>query len=190
MRWTVRKTAFALLLSAAAGYSGSGMAGNWLPTQSSSDAGIREQLQNAHWVADGPKTAKKVIYVFTDPDCPFCNELWKAMQAAHPSDIQVRYLLVAVIDEDSRGKDAAILESADPAQALRNNERKFDSGGISPKHDVQRTTNEAIALNESLMRGLRIYGTPGTVYWNSSGNLKVFAGMPNSQQLRDILDLK
>ncbi len=163
------------------------VAGNWVSSPPGSSAGLVERLDHARWISSGAKAPARVVYVFVDPDCPFCNELWKAMKAARAPDVQIRSLLVAVIDDDSRGRDAAILESSDPAATLDDHERRFDRGGIAPKSTVRPATSEIISANESLMRASHIFGTPGLVYRDESGEVKVFAGMPDSRQLRMIV---
>ena len=162
-------------------------AGTWVTSSTASSSGLMQQLDRAHWIGSGAKSQARVVYVFTDPNCPYCNDLWKAMQAVRAPEVQVRYLLVAVIDADSRGKDAAILESSDPAATFDENERKFARGGIAPKSMSQAATNATISANEALMKDLNIYGTPGLVYLDEHNELKVFAGMPNPEQLRVIL---
>jgi thiol:disulfide interchange protein DsbG len=128
-----------------------------------------------------------VVYVFTDPDCPFCNDLWKATQKVRAPDVQIRYLLVAVIDADSKGKDAAILESKDPVVAFEHAERNYDHGGIAPKAAASPETAETISFNGDLMSALHIFGTPGLVYLDEHGQVKVYAGMPDEAQLRAIV---
>ena len=160
------------------------VAGNWLPTPAGSPAGLIQRLERAHWVGTGAKSSAHVIYVFTDPNCPYCNDLWKAMKTADAADIQVRNLLVAVINEDSRGKDAAILESPDPAATLEKHERAYDKGGVKSKATVQPATGEIISTNEALMQALHIYGTPGIVYQDAHGEVRVFGGMPDAALLR------
>jgi thiol:disulfide interchange protein DsbG len=162
-------------------------AGTWVTSSTASSPGLMQRLDRAHWIGSGAKSQARVVYVFTDPNCPYCNDLWKAMQAMRAPEVQVRYLLVAVIDADSRGKDAAILESSDPAAAFDESERKFASGGIAPKSMSQAATSATISTNEALMSDLKIYGTPGLVYLDEHRELKVFAGMPNPEQLRMIL---
>lgn len=81
----------------------------------------------------GAKSSVRVVYVFLDPGCPYRNALWRALLATRAPKVQVRYLLVAVIDADSRGKKAATIESSDPAATLARQERSFDCGGILPK---------------------------------------------------------
>ena len=162
-------------------------AGSWIPAPTGSAAGLVQRLERAHWIAAGPKSSARVVYVFTDPNCPFCHDLWKEMKTARAPEVQIRYLLVAVINAQSRGKDAAILESADPAAALESNERKFDDGGIAASSTVRPATAEIIATNEALMQALGIYGTPPLVYTDEHNELKVFAGMPDAGPLRQIV---
>ena len=159
-------------------------AGNWVVTPAGSPVGLMQRLDRAHWIASGAKSSGRVVYVFTDPNCPFCNDLWKAMKEARAPEVQIRYLLVAVINAESRGKDAAILESPDPAAALEKHERHFAGGGVAPKLALQPATNETVSVNEALMGALHIFGTPGVVYQDEHGEVKVFAGMPDAEQLR------
>lgn len=177
--------AFLLCLTVAIG--GGAVAGTWVPGSATESSGLAQQLEHARWIPVGAPSSARVVYIFTDPECPFCHELWKAMQTATAPDVQVRYLLVAVIDADSRGKDAAILESANPAATFERQERSFDQGGIAPKSTSQPATNATIATNEALMQQLHIYGTPGLVYLDEHQHLNVFAGMPSPTQLRSIL---
>jgi thiol:disulfide interchange protein DsbG len=159
-------------------------AGAWVNTSAESLQRLTQRLEQAKWIAAGSKSPTRVVYIFTDPNCPYCNDLWQAMQSARAPDVQVRYLLVAVINDESRGKDAAILESKDPLASFEKNERTFASGGIVAKRTWQPATNEAIARDEALMAELRILGTPGLVYWDEQHKPRIFAGMPDSEQLR------
>ncbi len=162
-------------------------AGNWVAPPTGSPVGLMQRLDRAHWIASGAKASKRVVYVFTDPNCPFCNELWTALKTARAPEVQIRYLLVAVIQADSKGKDAAIIESPDPAAMLEQHERSYASGGIRPKATWQPATSETISADESLMQALHIYGTPGLVYLDEHNDVKVFAGMPDPEQLRMIV---
>ncbi len=164
-----------------------GMAGNWVSPPAGSPVGLMERLDRAHWIAAGAKSSSRVVYVFTDPNCPFCNDLWTAMKTVRAPDVQIRYLLVAVISPDSRGKAGAILESPNPAAALEEHERHFSGGGIAAKSTIQPTSGEVVSVNEALMQSLRIFGTPGLVYLDANKEVKVFAGMPDASQLRMIV---
>ena len=178
--------AFSLCL-AALYYVSTCAAGNWLSDPAGSSAGLMQRLDRAHWIAIGPKLPGRIVYVFTDPNCPYCNDLWQAMRTATAPDVQVRYLLVAVINADSRGKDATILESTDPAATLEKHERNYAHGGIASKPTSQPATTETLSVNEALMGALHIYGTPGLVYLDEHNQVRVFGGAPNPEQLRQIV---
>ena len=163
------------------------MAGTWIAPPAGSPVGLMQRLDRATWIAAGAKSSERVVYVFTDADCPYCNDLWKAMQTARAPDVQIRYLLVAVIDADSKGKAGAILESKDRAAALEKAERNYDHGSIAPKANLLPATSETISFNGDLMSALHIFGTPGLIYLDANKQVKVFAGMPDEAQLRTIV---
>jgi thiol:disulfide interchange protein DsbG len=163
------------------------VAGSWIAPPAGSPVGLMQRLDRAKWISAGAKSAERVVYVFTDPDCPFCNDLWKAIQTVRAPDVQIRYLLVAVIDADSKGKDAAILEAKDPGAALAKSERNYEHGGIAPKAAMLPQTTETISFNADLMAALHIFGTPGLVYMDDHNQVKVYAGMPDEKQLQSIV---
>ena len=181
------KTCFAFALVLFALSTNICAAGNWTAPPAGSPVGLMQRLERASWIPAGAKSSARVVYVFTDPDCPFCNDLWKALQTARAPDVQMRYLLVAVIDADSKGKDAAILESKDPAATLEKHERGYARGGVAPKATLLPATSETISVNADLMAALHIFGTPGLVYLDEHNQVKVFAGMPDPTQLRMIV---
>src|SRR5690554_2582962 len=89
------------------------------------------KLESSEWVLDGSASAPRVIYTFSDPNCPFCNRLW---QAARPwvdaGKVQLRHVMVGVIREDSAGKVATILGADDPGAMLTQNERRSAHAGV------------------------------------------------------------
>lgn len=162
-------------------------AGHAIPTSAREAAALRQRLESAHWIAEGAARPAHVLYVFLDPSCPYCHALWQQITAAKRNDLQVRYLLVAVLSEDSRDKDAAILEAPHPAAALARHEVAFERGGIRA-HPAQRaTTAESITANETLMGDLHIRGTPGEAWIKPGAGLQVFTGMPDASQLEEML---
>lgn len=40
------------------------------------EQGAWDSLEAAGWVGDGRPDAEHIVYVFTDANCPFCNQLW------------------------------------------------------------------------------------------------------------------
>lgn len=145
-------------------------------------------LEEAAWVRDGRENAPRVVYVFSDPNCPYCNRFW---QAARPwvdaGKVQLRHLMVGVIREDSPGKAAAILSAKDPAAALLQNERNFSKGGIKALTDIPGEARKQLFENQELMSSLGFRGTPSIVVRDEQGMLNTYGGMPQDEQLIEVL---
>ena len=157
-------------------------AGHPLPVAAGDAPALVQRLQGAHWIAVGARKPAHILYMFLDPRCPYCNALWQQIAAAKRADLQVRYLLVAVIADDSRDQAAAILEAPRPAAALAEHENRFDQGGLAAHAPRHAATGETIAANEQLMSDLHIRGTPGEAWVDANGGLSIFTGMPDAVQ--------
>lgn len=72
------------------------------------------QLESATWVLDGKADAPRIVYTFSDANCPYCNHFWEAARPwVNSGKVQLRHLLVGIIREDSPAKAAAILGASD-----------------------------------------------------------------------------
>lgn len=147
-----------------------------------------QQLEASHWVVDGKPSAPRVIYTFTDPNCPYCNRFW---QAARPwveaGKVQIRNVMVGVIRADSANKAAAILGAASPQKALEQNERSFGSGGITGLATVPEKVKDQLQSNEMLMMELGFQGTPGILFKDADGVVQTRAGMPQGADMETVL---
>lgn len=146
------------------------------------------QLENSHWVADGDARAPRIVYVFTDPNCPYCNRFWNdARPWVQAGKVQIRHILVGVIKADSPGKAAAILADADPAAALNRHERQHASGGVKPLAKPPAETRAKLEANHKLMERFGVFATPVIFYADAKGALQKTQGAPNPELLRRIL---
>lgn len=147
--------------------------------------GITLRFARADWVrVTKARPGARVLYVFTDPLCPYCHRLWKDLQAHDSYGMEVRYLLVAVIDRSSRDLAAAILQAPDQAQALIEHEALLEKGKrIAPARDVSEATRETLSLHRAFMNWLGIYATPSLVFDGADGKASVLQGMPTREQL-------
>lgn len=146
------------------------------------------QLKAASWVQDGRSDAPRVLYTFSDPNCPYCHRFWEAARPwVDAGKVQVRHLLVGVIKADSANKAAAILESADPGAALQENERNAGAGGIAPVTNISASSRNILDANQQLMLALGFRGTPGIVVRGEDGSLKKYNGLPQAEALNDVL---
>ena len=141
-------------------------------------------LEAAAWVQDGKPNAERVVYAFTDANCPFCNELWRSARPwVEAGKVQIRHVMVGVIRADSAAKAAAIIEAADPQAALTQNEMIHGSGGIAPLAKISPETNAKLNSNVELMRRLGFSGTPGLVAQGTDGELILQSGAPRGDAL-------
>lgn len=146
------------------------------------------RLQQSHWVADGSPDAERVLYVFTDPNCPYCHKLWKRTRSAvADGKVQLRHILVGILKPSSPGKAAAILGADKPAAALTRNEQTFGSGGVMPARNPGKEVKQQLAANRRLMRDLGIRGTPAVLYKNASGEMRTARGLPSERKLNAML---
>jgi len=146
------------------------------------------QLEASSWVQDGEEDAPRIIYTFSDPNCPYCNRFW---QAARPwveaGKVQLRHVMVGLIKEDSATKAAAILGAKDASAALRENETRFSTGGISPTKSVSPAVRELLDANQLLMMELGFRGTPAIVFHDDHGVVQRYNGMPQGEDLAEVM---
>ncbi len=149
------------------------------------------QLEAAHWIGAGAKHPKRIVYAFVDPNCPYCHQFWEAAQKAYPHGLQVRYLMVGILGDNSVKKAAAILGAKDPHQALEENERNFQhhSGAIEPMAHVSAALRLQLIRHSRLMQKFGLDGTPGLVWKDAQGTVRISNGLPPSRYLQKIFGL-
>ena len=145
-------------------------------------------LEESAWIADGAKTAPRVVYTFTDPNCPYCNKFWNDAQPwITAGKVQVRHVVVGILGPTSPGKAAALLSAPDPQAALKLHEQQHRSGGIKPLAQVPVKVRAQLEANQELMQQLGFSATPATLYQDADGNLQSVMGAPSSEKLKQVL---
>lgn len=157
-------------------------------------AALFPELEHSAQVVEGTqKSPKSVIYVFFDPNCPFCHLTWKALQPYEKAGLQVRWVPVAYLMQSSAGKAAAILEAKDRTSAFRKNEEKYNverhEGGIEPVSKPSESTVRALQSNNELMQKFGAFGTPALVWKDSQGKVQMKSGLPRLSELPGITGL-
>lgn len=146
------------------------------------------KLEKATWVLDGKADAPRVVYTFTDANCPYCHSFWEAARPwVDAGKVQLRHVMVGVIRQDSANKAAAILKAPSPGAALAENERNQSSGGIKPLATVPAQVMTQLDSNQRLMLELGFQGTPGILFHDEQGNVQRRAGMPQGNDLNVVL---
>ncbi|MGH8856428.1 MAG: thiol:disulfide interchange protein DsbG [Polaromonas sp.] len=146
------------------------------------------QLEKSTWIVDGSKNAPRVIYTFTDPNCPYCNKFWNEVQPwVKTGKVQVRHVLVGILMDSSAGKAAALLSAEDPQAALAQHEQQHASGGVKPVGQISAKVRAQLDANQQLMQQLGSSATPTTFYKDASGNLQRVQGAPSAEMLVKVL---
>ena len=146
------------------------------------------QLADTTWVLDGDANAPRVVYVFADPNCTYCNRFWETARPwVETGKVQLRHILVGIIKADSPAKAVAILGAPDPSAALLENERNFGQGGIAPSAIVPANLSRVLDDHRRLMLSAGFQGTPGIVVRDGDSSIKKFNGMPQPGELIEVL---
>lgn len=120
----------------------------------------------------------KTVYVFFDPNCPYCHRLWSALSSAvKDGKLQVRWLPVAILKDDSKGLGAAIYAAADPSSALS----RMASRTLAPAA-VTDKVNRDIALNLLALRDTGFTGVP-LLMFKRGDRVEMISGVPAESQL-------
>lgn len=149
---------------------------------------VWKQLGQSTWVGDGKDTAPRIVYAFTDPNCPYCNKFWNdARPWVKSGKVQLRHVMVAILGPTSPGKAAAILAAKDPEAALTRHEQGHATGGIKPLSQVPQKTAAQLEANQKLMQQLGSSATPTIFYKDASGKVRKIQGAPSDGLLTEIL---
>ncbi|HJU24733.1 MAG TPA: thiol:disulfide interchange protein DsbG [Casimicrobiaceae bacterium] len=150
------------------------------------------QLEKTDAVIEGPREARRILYVFFDPNCFYCHLTWKALQPYEKAGLQVRLVPVAYQQPSSAGRAAAIMQAPDRVAAMRENELRYDrahfDGGIAPVN-VSKALAAQLDANTKLMHAFGAPGTPLLVWRDSNGRIQVMNAVPRLSELPRITGL-
>lgn len=125
----------------------------------------------------GAMMAANPVYVFFDPQCPHCAQLWNASQ---PLQKKVRFVWIPVglLNASSSTQGAALLSAGDPARLMSEHEASMlaGTGGISASSNVTPEVEQAIKSNTRLFNNLGIEGVPFVIARNAKTGQTVTRG--------------
>ncbi|HLX28407.1 MAG TPA: thioredoxin fold domain-containing protein [Casimicrobiaceae bacterium] len=151
------------------------------------------RLAKSDVVIEGPREARRILYVFFDPNCLYCHLTWKALQPYEKAGLQVRLVPVAYQQPSSAGRAAAIMQAHDRVAAMRENELRYDrahfDGGIAPAN-VSKALAAQLDANTRLMRAFGAPGTPLLVWKDSEGRIQVMNAAPRLSALPRITGIE
>jgi|SRR5471030_1229854 len=150
-----------------------------------------QKLLKAPGISEGSNEASCKVVVFADPFCPYCKKFWQAAQPAIESKkINLKTQLVGMLKPDSGRYASAILSASDPAKAWHDFE--LSNGKSMPAFPIStpRPAWDQIQYNQKLMDGLGANGTPAIYYLNHDNKLQQIVGLPNEEQMADLIACK
>lgn len=149
---------------------------------------IWKRLDGSAWVRDGRADAPRVVYTFSDANCPYCHRFWEAARPwVDSGKVQLRHVMVGVIREDSPAKAAAILGAPNPSAVFLQNEHDFSKGGIKPAATITPALANKLDANQVLMVELGFQGTPGILFHDAQGMVQRVSGMPQGEDMEKVM---
>ena len=128
------------------------------------------------------------LYVFFDPNCPYCHDLYETLQPIIGSEkLGVGWVPVGILALSSYGKAAALLEAAHPAAAMARMEAGFHGGrgAIRPRRATAPVAR-ALLYNIHLFEAAGAQGVPFLVYKTRADHVHTVTGEPPATVLADI----
>lgn len=149
------------------------------------------KMKNSNWIADGVVDAPRIVYLFTDPNCPYCNMFWEqARPWVNAGKVQLRHIMVGIIREDSAGKSASLLASKDSQNALANHEKLGKGSTLKALENIPPAIQAKLQSNLLLMQELEVSATPAIFYMDDNGVMQQQQGAPSPDKLEAILGPK
>ena len=149
------------------------------------------KMQASNWIADGKADAPRTVYLFSDPNCPYCNMFWEqARPWVSAGKVQLRHIMVGIIREDSPGKSAALLAAKDPQKTLADHEKAGKASTLKPLAKIPAAIQAKLDANMKLMEELELSATPAIFYLDDKGELQQQQGAPSPDKLTQILGPK
>lgn len=159
--------------------------------------GAWAQVERSKWIADGSDKAPKIVYVMTDPNCPYCNKLWSdARPWVDSGKVQLRHIMVGILTPTSAGKAAALLTDKNPSAALDAHERAnvaanakmmaagrpkpLSNDGLKPLATIPPAIETQLDTNAKLMASLGLQATPALIWRDAKGMLQTRTGAPDN----------
>ncbi|MDF0734271.1 thiol:disulfide interchange protein DsbG [Pseudomonas entomophila] len=149
---------------------------------------IWAKMEKSAWIADGKPDAPRTVYLFSDPNCPYCNMFWQqARPWVESGKVQLRHIMVGIIRADSPGKSAALLAAKDPAKALEQHEQAGKGSTLKPLEKIPEAVQQRLDGNLALMEEMGLGATPAIFYLDDQGRLQNQQGAPRPEMLGKIL---
>ncbi|WP_417566626.1 thiol:disulfide interchange protein DsbG [Marinobacter sp.] len=156
---------------------------NWLPKPDLT--GAWQKLADAAWVPEGPSDAKRIVYVFSDPNCGYCVVFREKAQPFLERGIELRHIMVGIIQPSSLAKAAGVLGAEDPVRKLEFHDSQFPRDWLESEENVPQNLRQLVQDNNRLMESLFVGATPSVFYKDPGGEIHKIVGLPDDSALSE-----
>lgn len=140
----------------------------------------------------------KTVYVFFDPQCPHCSNLWKESQNEKLKDIQFIWIPVGYMNDSSQPQGATILMNSDPVATMNKHETLFqkDEKGITPATTISKNVIDRIKINTLIFANLNVNGeekkddfqVPLMLHMTKSGQISFVEGEVSTDKIQTFIN--
>ena len=137
----------------------------------------------------GALMSAHTVYVLFDPQCPHCSHLWESSLPLH-SKVKFVWAPVAIIGPKSLPQGAALLQAANPVEAMTVHEKSLlaGQGGTAASASVPADIEAAIKANTQLLDRLGADSVPFIVARHAgNGQVVTRAGSMDTAGLASFL---
>ncbi|PHQ26159.1 thiol:disulfide interchange protein DsbG [Marinobacter guineae] len=156
---------------------------NWLPKPDLT--GAWQELADSAWVSEGPSDAKRIVYVFSDPNCGYCVVFREKAQPFLERGIELRHIMVGIIQPSSLAKAASVLGAEDPVKKLEFHDSQFPRDWLESEENVPQDLRRLVQSNNQLMESLFVAATPSVFYKDRDGAIRKIVGLPDDSALSE-----
>ena len=139
----------------------------------------------------GSPMSARTVYVFFDPQCPHCADLW---ESAKPLKTQAKFIWIPVglVSKASTAQGATLLAASDPVAAMEAHEASMraQSGGISAGGDIE-AQRAVVEKNTALLTRFGFSSVPTIIAKHAqTGELVTQEGSSPTAALANLLGLQ
>lgn len=148
-----------------------------------------EKLINSTYSFSTSPVSKNIsdnMYVFFDPQCPHCTQLWINAKHDINKDLPIVWIPVGVLNQNSTQQAAAILAATDPVEAMNKHEALREKGKIGIEANmINPKFYEQVKINNAQFDITKATGVPLILKQSKDGTIKAASGELTPQILND-----
>ncbi len=130
-----------------------------------------------------------VLYVFADPNCPYCAKLHDMIDGdLRDGKVRVRWILTSALGHDGKAEAIYTLDQRMPGQGAEMLRQYYKGvGEKAPEYDEQGA--QAVADANRYFNDMGLKGTPFLMYRTRSGTIGTHRGVPDENTFSQIVSV-